>query len=164
MKHYLALGLLSTLLLTSCSVDLNDAKDKKIGELEKQVTEMKKEKEEAKQNTVSLDVQDKCSKKAKEVFIEQYTDTKDVSYENHYNNKLNKCFVEIYYMKTSWDIIWTYKSIYDAYEGKTYADYAWHTVKDKKYWEVKPIVCQIWDWYCSTTEEFDSAIKEYMEN
>lgn len=45
MKHYLALGLLSSLLLTSCSVDWNDAKEKKIGELEKQVVEMKKEKE-----------------------------------------------------------------------------------------------------------------------
>lgn len=45
MKKYLALGLLSSLLLTSCSMDWNDANVKKIGELEKQVTEMKKEKE-----------------------------------------------------------------------------------------------------------------------
>jgi len=44
MKHYLALSLLSSLLLTSCSVDWNDANVKKIGELEKQVTEMKKDK------------------------------------------------------------------------------------------------------------------------
>jgi hypothetical protein len=37
MKHFLALGLLTSLLLTSCSVDWNDANVKKIGELEKQV-------------------------------------------------------------------------------------------------------------------------------
>ena len=45
MKKYLALGLLSSLLLTSCSVDLNDAKEKRIGELEKQVTELKSNKD-----------------------------------------------------------------------------------------------------------------------
>ncbi|MDD5376920.1 MAG: hypothetical protein PHH16_02260 [Candidatus Gracilibacteria bacterium] len=45
MKHPLALGLLISLLLTSCSVDWNDVKEKKIGELEKQVMEMKKDKE-----------------------------------------------------------------------------------------------------------------------
>jgi hypothetical protein len=32
MKTYLALGLLSSLLLTSCSVDWNDEKEKRIGE------------------------------------------------------------------------------------------------------------------------------------
>ncbi len=45
MKHYLALTLLSSLLLTSCSVDWNDGNVKKIGELEKQVTEMKSDKD-----------------------------------------------------------------------------------------------------------------------
>lgn len=43
MKKYLALGLLSSFLLTSCSIDWNDAKEKRIEELEKQITEMKKE-------------------------------------------------------------------------------------------------------------------------
>lgn len=160
MKKYLIVWvLISSFLLWICSIDWKDEKDKKIGELERQVQELKN-----KDQLTNLDLQDKCAKKAKEFFTEQYTDEKDYSYENHFNKKLNKCFVVIYSTKVSWEIIWTHKSIFDAYEWKTYADYSWHTVKDKKYWEVKPIVCQIWDWYCTTTEEFDEGIKKYTEN
>ena len=42
MKKYLVFGLLASLFLTSCSVDWNDEKDKKIGELKEKVTEINK--------------------------------------------------------------------------------------------------------------------------
>lgn len=100
MKKYLALGLLSSILLTSCSVDWNDEKEKRIGELEKQVAEIKniREKEKAANN---LDLQDKCSKESKEYFNEYLKDF-DISsiyasYSNHYNSSLNKCFIQIKY-------------------------------------------------------------------
>jgi hypothetical protein len=59
--------------------------------------------------------------------------------------------------------------LFDAYEGKTYGEYNWHTVKDKKYWEVPPFMCKVVlpsgdDKLCTSDNEFDELIKTYMES
>ena len=83
MKYSLALGLLSSFLLMSCSVDWNDANVKKIGELEKQVTGMKKEKED-----------DLFKKKQECLSLFNSIDTRIKSYnkESDYDSSLEEVF------------------------------------------------------------------------
>jgi hypothetical protein len=56
----------------------------------------------------------------------------------------------------------------DAFEGKSYAEYAWKSEKGKKYWEVKPFVCKVTlpsgeKKDCASSDEFDDLVKVYME-
>ncbi len=91
-------------------------------------------------------------------------------YENHYNTKLNECFIMVQNTDATYaPTIWTHKSLFDAYEGKTYGEYSWHTVKNKKYWEVPPFMCRVVspsgaDQFCKSDDEFQELIKIYMEN
>ncbi|MBI3646280.1 MAG: hypothetical protein HY233_09990 [Acidobacteriales bacterium] len=67
--------------------------------------------------TTSLDLQGKCAKQAQEAFKLRYPER--ASFENHYNTKLDKCFMQVAYVDkygVSVDII-------DAFEGKNYAVY-----------------------------------------
>jgi hypothetical protein len=96
---------------------------------------------------------------------------KDIAgYENHYNTKLNKCFIMVQNTDATYSpTIWTHKSLFDAYEGKAYGDYSWHTVKNKRYWEVPPFMCKVVlptgeEHWCKSDEEFDELIKVYMQD
>jgi hypothetical protein len=118
-----------------------------------------------------LDYQEKCAAQARKAFNDLGYKPNDMAgYENHYNTKLNKCFVFVQNTDaTHQPTIWTYKTLFDAYAGKTYAAYSWHTVKDKKYSEVPPFTCKVVlpsgdDKLCESDNEFDELIKTYMEN
>lgn len=142
MKKYLALGLISSLLLTSCSVDWNDAKEKKIGELERQIVNN------------NLNLQEKCSKKTKEYFDSQWFNSKDGDiYENHYNNYLGKCFIKItsssYSEKDKSTFITI--SVIDVYEWKIYGNRSWDSGSSKESF----LIMQL---------NFDEEMKEFMEN
>jgi hypothetical protein len=86
------------------------------------------------------------------------------AYANHYHQKLNKCFIEIYSMK----VPSVSMSVSDAFEGKEYAEYSWINTQGKKYWEVKPVTCKVTllsgdEKTCGSQEEFERLIKVYME-
>lgn len=143
MKKYIALGLLSSLLLTSCSVDWNDEKDKKIGELEKQVT------------SSTLSLQETCSKKSEE-FFNNYTSKIPVEnwrYTNHYNTKLDKCFILINGAGKE-----TSNILFNVYENSDIADCETYNAPDMNF-------CG----YTNSSEKYDldkfnNFIKSYMEN
>lgn len=118
-----------------------------------------------------LDYQGKCADQARKAFNDLGFKPNDMAgYENHYNAKLNKCFVSVQNTDAKYaPTIWTHKTLFDAYEGRTYGDYHWHTVKDKKYWEVPPFMCKVVrpsgdDQYCKSDDEFEKLIKTYMED
>ena len=123
--------------------------------------------------TASLDLQAKCAKQAHEAFkINGYGFEKNemAVLSNHYNEKLSKCFVliEDTDAKTVPGIIYENKTVSDAFEGKVYAQYGWHTDKVKKYWEVPPYRCKVMlpsgeEKICHSSDEFDALVKEYME-
>lgn len=119
----------------------------------------------------SLEYQEKCAEQAKKSFSEMGYKPKDLAgYENHYNAKLNKCFIMIQNTDAKYSpTIWNYKNLLDAYEGKAYGEYSWHTVKDKKYWEVPPFTCKVVlltgeERFCKSDEEFDELTKIYMQD
>jgi hypothetical protein len=120
--------------------------------------------------TASLELQEKCAKQAREEFKTYWEGREGADFSNHYNTKLNKCFIRIQYIdsKTARGDIWTYRTLFDAFEGKEYAEYTWKSDKVKKYWEVPPIVCKVTlpsgeEQICHSSEEFDAFVKQYIE-
>lgn len=86
-------------------------------------------------NNFDLDTQ--CAKQSK-IFFDDYekkdgNNTSDFSsyYENHFNKKLNKCFVSIYSMGTKDDTLFI--DVFDAVEGKHYAMYIGHNNCDTSF-------------------------------
>jgi hypothetical protein len=118
------------------------------------------------------ELQERCSKRAAERFKEDSgyfaqsdKDTKyRTTYINHYNRKLNKCFVlfatfgvpmgkkDIQEFGTSSD-----KSLWDINENKQYGDFFKFRASPD------PIICEVSDKLCHSEAEWDSLVKTYME-
>jgi hypothetical protein len=119
-----------------------------------------------------FDLQDRCAQQALRAFNAtglQHNET--AGYTNHYSNRLKKCFIETQATDVVGDTIWTYKTLSDAYEGKVYGSYSWHTVKGKKYWEVPPFECTMYPdgsesslEVCKSGAEFDEFVRQYMND
>jgi len=157
-------------LVLALSITLSACNTDKITQLERENQDLR-----AKLDSVtrakSLDLQEKCAKQARDEFKFQGRDKEQLAgYTSHYVAQLNKCFIAIQNTdtKTAPGQIITTKSVFDAFEGKQYADYFWETEKGKKYWEVKPFVCEVSlqsgeEKVCTSEQEFTELIKPYME-
>ena len=118
-----------------------------------------------------LELQAKCSEQASKVFADMgYAKNPLAGYENHYSSAINKCFIHIQNTDSKVDpgTIWTYRNVFDAFEGKAYGTFAWHTEKGKKYWEVPPFQCEVTlmsaeKKLCQSSDEFTELVKVYME-
>src|SRR5260370_861449 len=117
--------------------------------------------------TRDFSLQEKCAKQAREEFQrlgwgkEAFAD-----FTNHYNERLNKCYMA--FQNTSTDKLGSYinKWLADAYEGKQYAEYSWFNLREsgKKYWEVAPDSCKVTmpsgqEITCNSSDEYDELIK-----
>jgi hypothetical protein len=117
----------------------------------------------------SLTLQAKCAQQAKTVFVETGYKVSDMAnYENHYNTRLNKCLVYLESHPMTGTLGWDNRTVVDAFENKEYATYLWHSVVDKKYWEVPPVKCNVQaasgaEQACKSVDEFTKLIKAYME-
>jgi hypothetical protein len=115
-----------------------------------------------------LDLQAKCSDQARKAFtLSGLKESEGATYQNHYNVKLNKCFIETQNQSVRGKTIWTFRNVYDAFEGRLYGTYAWHTEDNKKYWEVKPTMCEVElrsgeNQTCQSDEEFSKLVQGYM--
>jgi len=131
-------------------------------------------------HTQSLDLQATCAAQAKKAFLEWDAESKKSElfnmeplelsndYQSHYNTKLKKCLILI--ESSSWlaktQTITVYLS--DAYERRIYASYIWNSHPTKKYWEVPPSTCELVPSLrnkktCTSREEFDAFVADYME-
>src|SRR5664280_2162942 len=77
---------------------------------------------EANAKSNSLEYQEKCAEQARKAFHDLgYKPNDTAEYENHYNTKLNKCFVFVQNTDaTHQPTIWTYKTLFDAYAAVSY--------------------------------------------
>jgi hypothetical protein len=112
--------------------------------------------------------EERCAKQAGEDFKQWGWDKKGptVVSGNHYNQKLNRCFMLIEDNNIA-GLVQT-KTLVDVFEGKTLGFYMWRGQKDKKYWEVPPSWCEVTlpsgeKKVCKSGEEFDELVKVYME-
>lgn len=115
----------------------------------------------------NLELQEKCARQAREVFKGDGLDKAPfASFSNHYNEKLNKCFVLLENHVIAGEAV-TSTRLDDAFEGKVFGNYLWQTEKNKKYWEVPPLACNVVlesgeEKVCKSSEEFNQLIKPYM--
>jgi len=112
------------------------------------------------------DLQESCSKHAQIFFDYFVTDPQAKQtdeFSSHFNRKLNKCFVLVKHgiIDVKKDIYT--ENLYDAIEKKPYGSLAWKSQDSKKYWEVKPLICEMRDQYCKSRAEFDAFVRSYME-
>jgi hypothetical protein len=119
-------------------------------------------------NKVVYELQERCGKTASEVFKKEYGSglssdenaTRTSDYTNHYNAKLNKCFIvirETTFTKNK-EIGWYLnRFLIDVNENKEYGSFA----KFQK--ELKPQSCVVGVRQCSSEAEWDALIKPYME-
>jgi hypothetical protein len=131
---------------------------------------------------VSLDLRESCARQAEIVFRDRgyskgVTRPKEdnsgrydviANFESHYNTELNRCFMllEIFGVGAS-NAGFQIRSLFDAYEGRTYAEFAWGPAEDKKYFEVRPY-CRLMSSRddqsnCRSEAEFNAFITRYME-
>ena len=124
---------------------------------------------EAKARDFSL--QEKCAKQAR-VEFERWGYAKEAFADltNHYNERLNKCFLALETRSADKSGSYINKFLADAYEGKQYAEYSWFNPSGsgQKFWEVAPDSCKVTmqsgqEITCKSSEEYDELIKFYME-
>jgi len=100
----------------------------RLNRLEKENAELKAALEQRNAAT-ELELQEKCSKSAKAWFRENYSPDKDTTLldeTNHYNRKMNKCFVVVEYHYTAGSGPTWYNDItmWDVYENLKYATFS----------------------------------------
>ena len=109
-------------------------------------------------------LQEQCGKRCEELFKTKYgngtiNDKEQlgtISYQSHYNKKMNKCFIlldENGYRKSN-DKTYKIKTLLDVNENKTYGFF---------YNFVTLTFCDVLEKKCKSKEEWDSLVKPHME-
>ncbi len=169
MKAKTALGILFSLgLFVGCDTD-------RIAKLEKENADLKAkvEKQSAAEN---FDLQAKCSKDARIWFNENWSGSKKalfLDFTNHYEAKLNKCFILVEYHLNSdkgapGEYLWVNDvNLYDVYENSKYGEFV-----EDHYTHTKPTVsigqevttCEVYGTKCKASDEFYKLVGPYMNN
>jgi hypothetical protein len=129
-----------------------------------------------------LELQAMCAAQAQKAFQEWENESREANgrlfgntfttissgHQSHYNMKLKRCLLLIEEVSELNGQIATSANLIDAFERRLYASFLWVTHENKYYWEVSPIECELAASYrqrknCTTREEFDSFVAEYME-
>jgi hypothetical protein len=115
----------------------------------------------------NLDLQQKCAAQARAVFKgDGGAKVLGGDFVNHYHPKANKCFMSISSVGSKPPS--ASRTLVDAFEGKTYADYYWINVEGKRFDEVKPTACSVTRLNgevvrCHSIEEYEMLVKEFLE-
>ena len=114
-----------------------------------------------------------CAEQAKKAFDEYRQggklggDEPMLDYTSHFDPQKNLCYVRINSttMGKSGETISAI--VYDAFERRVFASYAWVSYSGKKYWEVKPSECEVHPQqqptvYCQSIEEFNDLVEKWF--
>jgi len=161
--------LLLAIMLIGCSDNSIFPSSKIIKEMKKEINDLR-----AKVNAIQhaqniinaklqYELQERCAKCAAESFKTAYGKESMLRhYTNHYNNKLNKCFILVTEIilpdkkdpKSHYGLS---KLLYDVNEHKEYASFYEFTDIHKN------MYCKVLDKLCSSEAEWDNLVKPYME-
>jgi hypothetical protein len=123
-------------------------------------------------NKEDYELQERCGKRCEEYFknkygpgfIESELGNEFSYYENHYNKKLNKCFIYLVVVKIIVETkkIRTSKYLRDIHENKDYGSFI--DVSDMIEKNVEPYIkCVLLDKTCNSEKEWNLLVKPYME-
>jgi hypothetical protein len=108
-----------------------------------------------------------CSRSAADFFNGSTWPNSNVSagYDNHFNHRLNKCFIFVKTANSQGGSLFLYRVLMDVNAGTNSAlgEYDKEVPAGVAEYMVKPFVCRMLDKYCKTDEEFDAFVKSYME-
>jgi hypothetical protein len=120
-----------------------------------------------------LKLDERCAAKAKSVFEamgykEMQTGVNTDSWQSHYNPKLSKCFMTVESTGVSNETQFISRILLDAFERRIYGQYTWTSRKDKKYWEVPPMLCVLSEsssseQNCKSEDEYKAFVAKYIE-
>lgn len=112
--------------------------------------------------TANLELQEKCAAQAARAIREDRWRMPVTLYENHYNSKLNRCFVRTLTRdsKSASGSVFVYEAVHDAFEGRNFGDYSPNSGGVP--------LCKVTlpsgeTKICNSREEFDFAMRIYME-
>jgi hypothetical protein len=115
----------------------------------------------------NLELQEKCAKRAKEYFDEKWSVAPAgmaVDYSCHFNNKLNKCFINIRTLDNAPSYMANISQLFDAYEGVQYAEFS-KLVKmgeGRKYDDIPPEKCLVAGTSCKSNNEYQNLVRPYL--
>ncbi len=117
-------------------------------------------------NAAKWEREQQCSTRAKHFFDESSWSEKNsgASYENHFNNRLNRCFILVKSSTSQGNSRFLYRVLMDVNDGKEIAQYHKQVPYGQAEYAGKPFVCAILEKFCQTDEEFDAFVKSYMED
>jgi len=108
-----------------------------------------------------------CAKSAADFFNGSSWTQSNVSagYDNHFNHKLNKCFILVNATSSQGSSLLFYRVLMDVNGGtqSALATYDKQVPVGVADYMVKPFVCDMLDKYCNSEEEFNAFVKPYME-
>jgi len=122
----------------------------------------------------NLDLQAKCAAQAEKVFHQlgwredRPTNDTFASYQSHYNAARDKCFMTLATAGFTNGRGTDYRSLFDAYEQRDYAEYQWISDPTTIPSEVPPTLCKLTaslnDYrLCRSEEEYNAFVAHYME-
>jgi hypothetical protein len=164
------IGFAVSLLLVCTACDTSE----RLARLEKQNQQLQ-EKVNKQQTVTDYDLQEKCSRDAKAWFHENWqadNDTTLLTYSNHYQKAMNKCFILVEYHYNSklagpGGSSWTNRmELWDVIENNQYADfgenhYTYYKLADSSNGEV--VICSVSGQQCKSLQEFNSLIAPYAQ-
>ena len=115
----------------------------------------------------TLAQQKMCADQAKRSFAEDKLSPR-AFYTSHYDPKANVCYIMTSDTTPNHDgTISTSRVVYDAFEGRGYANYLWISDKAKKFWEVAPVTCSVKprgqdEITCKSSDEFDRLVDKHF--
>ena len=121
------------------------------------------------QSVATLETQERCARQSHAQFTQLgWEKEPSAEFESHYNTKMGKCFMSIMNTDSKTSTIWDHRTVMDAFEGKVFGAYSWHTDPVKKYWEVAPVICEVTlpsgeKQLCKSEDEFQELVKIYMQ-
>jgi hypothetical protein len=120
-----------------------------------------------------LKLDERCAAQAKSVFQtmgykEMQIGVNTDSWQSHYNTKLGKCFMTVESTGVSNETQFVSRILLDAFERRIYGQYTWTSRKDKKYWEVPPMLCVLTqssmsEQTCKSEGEYKAFVAKYIE-
>jgi len=139
----------------------------RVAKLEKDNVELKARVDQQKA-ALEYDLQAKCAKDAKEWFRDNYPPDKDtvtLIYIDHYNRKLNTCFIRAAFQfrlfdgSTSW-----HTTIWNVYENSQYADISEnHDFKNKEHPD-QVNSCEVQGQKCTNRQQFDQMTNSLLHD
>ena len=108
----------------------------------------------------AYELSEKCAKSAAEFVQEKYKDWGGTvtDYTNHYNRKLNKCFVNVTFIYGFARAGETDKGLWDVNENKRYGEF-----DDGLFHRDSPDICEMLGTPCKSKSEWDAMAKPYMD-